>query len=137
MLGPVSEHKRGMAPLLKDANGCDLEFSPLDWTEGGNMVLWDDAIGGQYPWDPCYYEEGNATCDITFIMQHATDSANTAGALATGVKSALNMLSLDLYEEVASTLIEDAMYCSKAGKSTLGLHHNSQQHDPIFLKSAH
>lgn len=49
------------------------------------------------------------------IMQHATDSANTAGTLATGHKSSVNMVSVDLYEEKVSTLVEDAMMCGKAG----------------------
>lgn len=49
------------------------------------------------------------------IMRHATDSANTAGTLATGHKSSVNMVSVDLYEESVSTLVEDAMMCGKAG----------------------
>jgi alkaline phosphatase len=49
-------------------------------------------------------------------MNHATDSANTAATLATGHKSANGMLSLTLYEQRVSTLVEDAMYCGKAGK---------------------
>merc|ERR1712179_689011 len=48
-------------------------------------------------------------------MQHATDSASTAGTMATGHKSAVNMMSVDLYEEHVSTLVEDAMACGKAG----------------------
>jgi alkaline phosphatase len=48
-------------------------------------------------------------------MQHATDSAPTAGCLATGHKASVNMLSVDLYEEDVSTLVEDAMMCGKAG----------------------
>ena len=48
-------------------------------------------------------------------MRHATDSANTAGSYATGVKASVNMMSVDLYEEDVSTIIEDAMKCGKAG----------------------
>jgi alkaline phosphatase len=48
-------------------------------------------------------------------MQHATDSASTAGCMATGHKSAVGMLSVNLYEEDASTIVEDAMMCGKAG----------------------
>jgi len=48
-------------------------------------------------------------------MQHATDSAPTAGCLATGIKASVNMVSVDLYEEKVSTIIEDAMTCGKAG----------------------
>jgi alkaline phosphatase len=48
-------------------------------------------------------------------MQHATDSANTAGSLATGHKASVNMVSVDLYEEDVSTIVEDAMTCGKSG----------------------
>jgi alkaline phosphatase len=48
-------------------------------------------------------------------MQHATDSANTAGTLATGTKGSVGMLSQTLYEEKVSTLVEDAAMCGKAG----------------------
>lgn len=48
-------------------------------------------------------------------MQHATDSAPTAGCLATGHKASVNMISVDLYEEDVSTILEDAMTCGKAG----------------------
>lgn len=116
MLGDVTGHKRKMAPLLTDENGCALEFNPTDFElEGGNMVRWNDTLGGEFPWDPCYFSETMEGCDITYIMQHATDSASTAGTLATGVKAAASMISVDLYEEIASTLVEDAMYCGKAG----------------------
>jgi alkaline phosphatase len=55
-----------------------------------------------------------STCALV-IMQHATDSANTAGSLATGHKAAVNMISVDLYEEDVSTIVEDAMTCGKSG----------------------
>ena len=48
-------------------------------------------------------------------MQHATDSANTAGSIATGHKASVNMVSVDLYEEDVSTIVEDAMTCGKSG----------------------
>jgi alkaline phosphatase len=35
--------------------------------------------------------------------------------MATGHKSAVNMMSVNLYEEDVSTLVEDAMMCGKAG----------------------
>lgn len=114
--GELSEHKRGMAALRTTDDGCALEFDPTDFElEGGNMVLWNDELGGEYPWDECYYTDDMKGCDITYIMQHATDSASTAGTLATGHKAARSMLSLTLYEEKVSTLVEDAMYCGKAG----------------------
>ena len=48
-------------------------------------------------------------------MQHATDSANTAGTLATGVKGAVGQLSQDLYERDVETILEEAIKCGKAG----------------------
>mmetsp|Transcript_25312 Transcript_25312/g.31922 ORF Transcript_25312/g.31922 Transcript_25312/m.31922 type:complete len:683 (+) Transcript_25312:98-2146(+) len=116
--GSVSKHFNGMAPLaMDDCTGEPIDFSPLDYEqEGGNMVLWDDEQGGKYPWDERYFQEGPFTdgFDPEFIMRHATDSASTAGALATGHKAAVNMMSVNLYEEDLSTIVEDAMKCGKA-----------------------
>jgi alkaline phosphatase len=121
LLGNVDSHKPGMAPLLLNECGNPIDFSPLDYAaDGGNMVLWDNVKGGFYPWDSRYYEENPDTSDgfdPTYIMQHATDSASTAGCLATGHKAAVGMMSLDLYEEKVSTLVEDAQFCGKAGGS--------------------
>ena len=117
--GTIDAHENGMAPLLLNSCGFPVDFNPADYEgAGGNMVLWDDQKGGKYPWDPRYFQTNPDTSDgfnITYIMQHATDSANTAGCLATGHKAAAGMISVDLYEESKSTLIEDAMYCNKAG----------------------
>lgn len=116
--GGVSGHFNGMAPLaMDDCTGEPIDFSPLDYEkDGGNMVLWDDEQGGKYPWDERYFQEGPFTdgFDPEFIMRHATDSASTAGALATGHKAAVNMMSVNLYEEDLSTIVEDAMKCGKA-----------------------
>lgn len=117
--GSVASHKPGMAPLALDQCGLPIDFSPLDYaTEGGNMVLWDNLKGGEFPWDPRYFEENPDTSDgfdPTYIMQHATDSASTAGCMATGHKASVTMMSQNLYEEKVSTLVEDAMFCDKAG----------------------
>lgn len=117
--GTVGDHEDGMAPLALDDCGDPIDFSPLDFEEdGGNMVLWDPVKGGKYPWDKNYYRNKPNTkngFDPEYIMQHATDSASTAGCMATGHKAAVNMMSVDLYEEKVSTLVEDAQYCGKAG----------------------
>jgi alkaline phosphatase len=117
--GTVGDHKSGQAPLALNECGFPIDFSPLDYmTEGGSMVLWDDVLGGEFPWDERYYQESPDTStgfDPLYIMQHATDSAPTAGCMATGHKAAVDMLSQNLYEEDVSTLVEDAMYCGKAG----------------------
>jgi len=100
---------------------CD--SSPIINTSSTYFICCGIFSGGKYPWDPRYFDEDTEVSvarqsdgfDPTFIMQHATDSANTAGTLATGHKAAVNMLSVDLYEEHVSTLVEDAMECGKAG----------------------
>ena len=88
--GKASEHDNGMASLALNECGYPIDFDPRDFAlDGGNMVLWDDVLGGKYPWDERYYEENPDTSDgfdPTYIMQHATDSASTAGTFATGVK---------------------------------------------------
>lgn len=117
--GQVSDHDSRMAPVALDECGFPIDFSPLDYEmDGGNMVLWDDVQGGKYPWDPRYFQENPDTSDgfdPTFIMQHPTDSANTAGTMATGHKASVGMISQNLYEENQRTIIEDAMFCDKAG----------------------
>ena len=50
-LGMVNEHDNGMADLLTGEEGIPLVFSPRDINDGGNMVMWDDAKGGRFPWD--------------------------------------------------------------------------------------
>jgi len=117
--GSVSSHDNGLSPLAVDeCTGRPIDFDPRDYeAEGGNMVLWSDAKGGQYPWDENYFTETPDTSsgfDPEFIMQHATDSASTAGSFATGHKAAVNMMSVTLYEEDVSTIVEDAMMCGKA-----------------------
>jgi hypothetical protein len=119
LAGKVSDHQPGMSNLAMNECGFPIDFSPLDWeSDGGNMALWDDVKGGALPWDSRYYEENPDTStgfDPEYIMRHATDSANTAGCMATGHKAAVNMMSVNLYEEDVSTLVEDAMMCGMAG----------------------
>ena len=116
--GTISDHENGMAPLRLDTCGNPVDFDPTDFlVNNGNMVLWNDELGGSYPWDARYFAANQNIngFNSTYILQHATDSANTAGCLATGHKASVGMLSVDLYEESVSTLVEDAMFCSKAG----------------------
>jgi hypothetical protein len=58
-LGDVEAHDNGMADLLIGADGNPLVFDPRDIFEGGNMVLWDDAKGGAFPWDENYFRAAN------------------------------------------------------------------------------
>lgn len=116
--GSLTSHGDRQAPLFMNECGYPYEFNPKDLSEGGDMALWDDVKGGKYPWDPRYYQENPDTSDgfdPTFIMQHATDSASTAGALATGIKAARGQMSQDLYENEHPTIVEDALFCGKSG----------------------
>lgn len=116
--GSVSGHDDGMAPLALDECGDPIDFDPRDFEEeGGNMVMYNTTKGGQFPWSEQYYRKAETLTpgfDLEYIMRHATDSASTAGCMATGTKAAVNMMSVDLYEEKSSTLVEDAMMCGKA-----------------------
>lgn len=54
--GSVTDHEDGMAPLALNPCGFPIDFSPLDFaTQGGNMALYNDEIGGEFPWDSRYY----------------------------------------------------------------------------------
>jgi len=112
-------HDNEMAPLAKDAAGKLLEFDARDYeSEGGMMVLWDDVKGGLYPWDPNYFlPEGEraAGFDIRFKQRHATDSASTAGTLATGTKTFTGAFGVDIYELPVQTIVEEAMHCGMHG----------------------
>lgn len=96
-----------------------IDFDPRDYeSECGNMVMWDENKGGKYPWDANYYTATPDTStgfDPEYIMRHATDSAATASAYATGHKTGTNMMSVNMYEEDVSTLVEDAIMCGKSG----------------------
>ena len=94
MLGDTDKRDTGSGSLTRDECGNPIDFNPLDISEGGNMVLWNDKKGGTYPWDE-RYSKGKETAsdrsfarhfDPTFIMQHAIDSAASATTLATGQK---------------------------------------------------
>ena len=54
--GSVTAHEDGMSPLALNPCGFPIDFSPLDYTlEGGNMALWNNDFGGEFPWDARYY----------------------------------------------------------------------------------
>ena len=119
-LGKVDEHDNGMAELLTDAQDNPLVFDPRDVLQGGNLVMWDDVKGGMYPWDENYFNAANGlpvdpSFDPEFIMQHAIDSANSASAYATGVKTGVNMMGVDLYERPVRNILEEALSCDKSG----------------------
>ncbi|MBO3461067.1 alkaline phosphatase [Aetokthonos hydrillicola Thurmond2011] len=76
-------------------------------TSEGNLVGYDVARGGVNPWTP-----GN---DKEYIKQNYPDSANTATALYTGVKTYNNALGVDIYEKRQTTILEKA---ALKGKST-------------------
>lgn len=73
----------------------------------GNLVGYDPIRGGVNPWTP-----GN---DKEYIKASYPDSANTATALYTGVKSYNNAIGVDIYERPLTTILKTA---ALAGKST-------------------
>eukprot|EP00339_Tiarina_fusa_P012873 CAMPEP_0117001948 /NCGR_PEP_ID=MMETSP0472-20121206/3775_1 /TAXON_ID=693140 ORGANISM="Tiarina fusus, Strain LIS" /NCGR_SAMPLE_ID=MMETSP0472 /ASSEMBLY_ACC=CAM_ASM_000603 /LENGTH=754 /DNA_ID=CAMNT_0004702121 /DNA_START=45 /DNA_END=2309 /DNA_ORIENTATION=+ len=116
--GSTGDHSDRSAPLFMNQCGFPYEFNPNSLEDGGDMANWDDAMGGEFPWDERYYQESHDASDgfdPEFILQHGTDSASTAGSYATGHKGVGGMLSQNLYEEDMSTIIEDAMKCGMAG----------------------
>jgi len=116
--GNLKDHGNGMSPIaLDECRSLPIDFNPTDFEdEGGNMVLWNDKKGGKYPWDQRYFQEGpfNDGFDPEYITRYAADSANTAASYATGHKTAPGMMSVNLYEEDVTTIVEDAMKCGKA-----------------------
>ncbi len=73
----------------------------------GNLVGYDPRRGGANPWTP--------GTDREYIKASYPDSANTATALYTGVKSYNNAIGVDLYERPLTTILKTA---ALAGKST-------------------
>jgi alkaline phosphatase len=76
-------------------------------TLSGNLVGYDVTRGGVNPWTP-----GN---DREYIKHSYPDSANTATALYTGVKTYNNAMGVDIYEQRQTTILEKA---ALKGKST-------------------
>lgn len=116
--GLAGEHYDRQAPLALNECGFPIEFNPNDVRDGGSMAFWDDVKGGEFPWDANYYTETpdlSSGFDPAFIMEHATDSAATASAFATGLKMARGQLSQNLYEREVETILEEAIKCGMAG----------------------
>merc|ERR1719453_2558026 len=112
----------GERALLADDHEMPLEFDVRDIDEGGMYVGWVQSKGC-YPWQAADIVTGRKTAveagcpgfDEDYRHNHATDSANTATAMATGYKVGNNMMAVDLYENPVPTLVEEAMACGKAG----------------------
>ena len=73
----------------------------------GNLVGYDRIQGGANPW--------TSGTDKEYIKASYPDSANTATALYTGVKSYNNAIGVDIYERPLTTILKTA---ALAGKST-------------------
>jgi alkaline phosphatase len=80
---------------------------PTSTPATGNLVGYDPIRGGANPWTP--------GTDKEYIKASYPDSANTATALYTGVKSYNNAIGVDIYERPLTTILETA---ALAGKST-------------------
>jgi alkaline phosphatase len=82
-------------------------------TNSGNLVGYEPAKGGPNPWTPI--TPANAgSFDKEYIKFSYPDSANTATALYTGVKSYNNAMGVDIYERKATTILEKAALQGKA-----------------------
>ncbi len=73
----------------------------------GNLVGYNPLKGGANPW--------TLGTDKEYIKANYPDSANTATALYTGVKSYNNAIGVDIYERPLETILKTA---AKLGKST-------------------
>jgi alkaline phosphatase len=73
----------------------------------GNLVGYNPLKGGVNPW--------TTGSDKEYIKASYPDSANTATALYTGVKSYNNAIGVDIYERPLETILKTA---AKSGKST-------------------
>jgi alkaline phosphatase len=73
----------------------------------GNLVGYDPIRGGVNPWTP--------GTDKEYIKASYPDSANTATALYTGVKSYNNAIGVDIYERPLTSILKTA---ALQGKST-------------------
>lgn len=83
-------------------------------TNSGNLVCFEPAKGGPNPWTPIT-PANPGTYDKEYIKFSYPDSANTATALYTGVKSYNNAMGVDIYEQRVTTILEKA---ALQGKST-------------------
>jgi alkaline phosphatase len=82
----------------------------------GNLVGYDPVSGGATPWDAAYYGgTPNPGFNKEYIKYSYPDSANTATALYTGVKSYNNAIGVDIYEQPLDSTLKIA---AEAGKST-------------------
>ena len=85
-------------------------------TSGGNLVGYEPAKGGPKPWIPLTPADADAQgYDRDYITCSYTDSANSATALYTGVKTYNNAMAVDIYEKPLKTILQTA---SELGKST-------------------
>lgn len=103
-------------------------FKPLPFNPGtagsgeatdatlGNLVGYDPRRGGPNPWTPIHPAQAQAGgYDKEYIKYSVPDSANTATALYTGVKSYNNAVGVDIYERKLTTIQQKA---ALLGKST-------------------
>lgn len=80
----------------------------------GNIVGYEASKGGPNPWTPLTpATPGNF--DPEYIKCSYPDSANTASALYTGVKSYNNAMAVDIYEQQVETILQQSR---AMGKST-------------------
>jgi alkaline phosphatase len=113
----------GQAPVRAGFQFKPMPFNPgTDVTNGtggatdpslGNLVGYDPERGGSNPWTPISPAQSS---EPTYIRLSYPDSANTASALYTGVKSYNNAIAVDIFEkQEVETILQTA---NRLGKST-------------------
>lgn len=101
-------------PTVKLAATTALPCQTGGSTKGGNIVGYEIAKGGPTPWIPLTPANPQGT-NPEYIKCSYPDSANTASALYTGVKSYNNAMAVDIYEQASKTILQEAR---EMGKST-------------------
>ena len=106
--GVPKETASAFIPGFNPENGFNEE--PLELADGkiigGNVPIYNPKLGGAFPW-----LDGE---DPEYIKNLYPDSAGTATALYTGVKTYIGAIGVDIYEDSVETLAEAAQSQGKS-----------------------
>ena len=106
--GVAEETASEFIPGFNPENGYNEE--PLELADGkiigGNVPIYNPELGGAFPW-----LDGE---DPEYIKNLYPDSAGTATALYTGVKTYIGSIGVDIYEDSIETLAEAAQSQGKS-----------------------
>ena len=112
--GRPTEHATGSSPLRQN-----FQFNPAFLLDNpqGNLIGWRTDLGGTAPWlvRPELVGQPGAVQDLVYPTRYPPDSAETATALYTGVKTYRGAIGVDIYEQPVQSVLELAQ---QLGKST-------------------